>query len=105
MFSSIDLDISLLCVRGSKCADSFGIAAEDKGQMLAGNLPVAFFLMDTPASLRMGYLSDVMSRRKLFCAMSNYDLCPNNFGEFFQAHFVLAIHVPSWFDSVVAGLR
>ncbi|CBJ27011.1 conserved unknown protein [Ectocarpus siliculosus] len=62
-------DQNLLAPNLSAIAEEFGFNEEEKDRHLGGDIAVAFFGFGAPASLLVGWLTDVIDRRKLFVAI------------------------------------
>ncbi|CAM9778791.1 unnamed protein product [Ascophyllum nodosum] len=62
-------DQNLMAPNLSAIAEDFGFSDEEKDRRLGGDIAVAFFGFGAPASLVIGWLTDVVDRRKLFVAI------------------------------------
>ncbi|CAB1112629.1 unnamed protein product [Ectocarpus sp. CCAP 1310/34] len=62
-------DQNLLAPNLSAIAEEFGFNEEEKDRHLGGDIAVAFFGFGAPASVLVGWLTDVIDRRKLFVAI------------------------------------
>ncbi|KAK3266338.1 hypothetical protein CYMTET_25032 [Cymbomonas tetramitiformis] len=62
-------DQNLMAPNLSAIASDFNMSDEEKDVRLGGDIAAAFFLVGTPVSLMVGYLTDKVSRRHLFFAV------------------------------------